>query len=162
MRAREEAGNFVSVADFLKRCGEVVANKKTLESLILAGAMDALGERASLLASVGKMNAYAREHVEKSESSQMGLFAMMEPSAGQSDLDFELEKIEPMSFEERIRGEKLAIGYSVSGHPLDGLEPYIKRRTQGWEVVDQYREMLDSGEDEIEIIAMPTMTMSSE
>src|SRR5690606_7893577 len=44
VRAREEKGRFTSFRDFLSKCGLPVANKRTIESLIKAGAFDGLGE----------------------------------------------------------------------------------------------------------------------
>ena len=103
-------------------------NKKSLESLIFSGALDAFGERASLLASIAKMTAYLKEIEHKNETSQMGLFDMGDaPSAG---VDFELEKASPMTFEERMRGERMTIGYPVSGHPLDGMEDFIQKKSK--------------------------------
>lgn len=46
-------------------------NKKSLEALIQSGAMDAFGERASLMASIPKMSAYQKEIEAKKETSQM-------------------------------------------------------------------------------------------
>ena len=47
-----------------------------------------------------------------------------------------------MTFEERIRGEKQSIGYGVSGHGLDGLKPYIDKRTIGMEHVAEWRKKM--------------------
>ncbi len=52
---------FESIFDFIERTGGEVINKKSLEALIYAGALDAFGERASLLASILKMSAYQKE-----------------------------------------------------------------------------------------------------
>lgn len=55
-------------------------NKKSLESLIYSGALDAFGERNSLLASIPKMTAYLKEIEAKRETQQMGLFDAMDDS----------------------------------------------------------------------------------
>jgi hypothetical protein len=47
-----------------------------------------------------------------------------------------------MSYEEKILGEKQIMGYSVSGHGLDGLKKYIHKRTIGLELVKSFQEKI--------------------
>jgi hypothetical protein len=51
-----------------------------------------------------------------------------------------------MSFEERIKGEKQSIGYSVSGHGLDGLKPFIDKRSIGREFALQFLKDFETSE----------------
>lgn len=95
---------FESLTDFIERTGSEVINKKSLESLIAAGALDAFGERASLLASIPKMSSYQREIEDKKATSQMGLFDLDGASSEASS--FDLERVPPLSFEDRMKGEK--------------------------------------------------------
>ncbi len=106
--------------------------------------MDRFGERASLLASIPKMTAYAKEHEHKNETSQIGLFDL--GHAELEHLKFTLEEAKPLTYEEKIRGEKQSIGYSVSGHALDGLKTYIEKRTIGREHVMAFRKKLEEYE----------------
>lgn len=62
---------FQTIEDFIERTGGDVINKKSLESLIYSGALDAFGERASLLESIPKMIAYLKEIESKRETSQL-------------------------------------------------------------------------------------------
>ena len=103
-------------------------NKKSLESLIYAGALDAFGDRSSLLASTINMTVYLKEIQTKKDTSQTGLFDM--GVEGISASHFDLTKASPMSFEDRMKGEKAMIGYPVSGHPLDGMEEYIRSKSK--------------------------------
>jgi DNA polymerase III alpha subunit len=64
----------------MSRTNGDVINKKSLEALILSGALDRFGERASLMKSISKMTAYAKELEKKKESSQIGLFDLPENS----------------------------------------------------------------------------------
>ena len=73
--------------------------------MIYSGALDAFGERASLLASITKMTAFLKEYEKKTETSQMGLFDLDEAPEDK----FELIQAEPMSFEEKMKGEKMII-----------------------------------------------------
>lgn len=71
IRSALKEGKFTSIEDFIERTGASVINKKSLESLIYSGALDAFGERASLLASIPKMTLYLKEIEKKTETSQM-------------------------------------------------------------------------------------------
>lgn len=119
---------FRTIYDFIERTGWDVINKKSLEALIYAGAMDIFWERASLVKSIEKMSAYQKEIESKKSTSQMWLFDM-----GGNDSErvhFELEKCEPLTFEERMKWEKTMVGYPVSGHPLDGIGEFIKKKSK--------------------------------
>ena len=144
---------FVSLYDFIERTGSDVINKKSLESLIYSGALDAFWDRAALLASIPKMSAYQKEIESKKETSQMGLFDVSERGSGVAS-HFDLEKATPLSFEERMKWEKAIIGYPVSGHPLDGIEEFVRKKSKNinmiydWihkktEVTDNVWEMID-------------------
>ncbi len=126
--AAREVKKFESIYDFIERTGGDVINKKSLESLIYAGALDAFGDRSSLLASTINMTVYLKEIQSKKDTSQTGLFDM--GVEGISASHFDLTKASPMSFEDRMKGEKAMIGYPVSGHPLDGMEEYIRSKSK--------------------------------
>ena len=93
---------YETILDFLTRTTGEVINKKSLEALILSGALDRFGERASLLRSVGTMTAYNKEHEQKTLSAQTGLFDLG-GSENFAEHAFRLETSEPMNFEERLR-----------------------------------------------------------
>lgn len=83
------------------------------------------------------MSAVQKENEKKQATSQIGLFDLGDHST--EHLRFSLEKAQAMTFEERIRGEKQSIGYGISGHGLDGLKPYIDKRTIGIEHIIEWR-----------------------
>ncbi|UZX16016.1 DNA polymerase III subunit alpha [Thermus sp. PS18] len=107
---RERRGPFKSLGDFLKRLDEKVVNKRTLESLIKAGAFDAFGDRARLLASLDPLLRWAAESRERERSGMMGLFAEVEEPS--------LAEVPPLDEITRLRYEKEALGIYVSGHPV--------------------------------------------
>ena len=107
---RERRGPFKSLGDFLKRLDERVVNKRTLESLIKAGAFDAFGDRARLLASLDPLLRWAAESRERERSGMMGLFAEVEEPP--------LAEALPLDEITRLRYEKEALGIYVSGHPV--------------------------------------------
>lgn len=110
LEERERGGRFRSLGDFLKRLDEKVVNKRTLESLIKAGAFDAFGDRARLLASLEPLLRWAAERRERDRSGMMGLFAEVEEPP--------LVEAEPLDEITRLRYEKEALGIYVSGHPV--------------------------------------------
>ncbi|MBP9779920.1 hypothetical protein KBD33_04855, partial [Candidatus Gracilibacteria bacterium] len=130
--------------------------KKTLESLIYSGALDSFGDRASLLQSIQKMTAYLKEIEEKKETSQMGLFDMMNPTGSTASEvhGFTLEESIPMSFEERMKGEKEMIGYPVSGHPLDGLSEFIQKKSKN---TGPIYEWLKSKEEKLHLLEVTSV-----
>ena len=113
----------------------------------MSGALDSLGERASLMASTGSITAYLKEHERKSQSQQIGLFDLGGDSFASHD--FALAKATPMSYEEKIKGEKAIIGYSVSGHALDGLGRYVRAKTLGMEHIRMYQKLLKEHHEKV-------------
>jgi DNA polymerase-3 subunit alpha len=117
LSAREAGGPFTSLFDFLTRVDLRSLNKRASEALICAGALDAFGHRARLLA--GLDSAYAEVQARESET-----------ASGQASLfdtgDSGVERPAPMltevpEWEEQVRlaREKEALGFFISGHPLD-------------------------------------------
>jgi DNA polymerase III subunit alpha len=72
LEERERGGPFKSLGDFLKRLPEQVVNKRALESLVKAGALDAFGDRARLLASLEPLLRWAAEVRERGRQRPRG------------------------------------------------------------------------------------------
>ena len=112
---RERGGRFASIQDFARRVDSKTANKKQLESLICAGAFDTLERnRARLLASVETVVKHVHAAQEARGSSQVSLFGG-EDRGG----DFALAKVDAWSEMERLKKEMEAIGFHLSGHPIE-------------------------------------------
>ncbi|PID86360.1 DNA polymerase III subunit alpha [Candidatus Gracilibacteria bacterium] len=127
IQVREKiGGKFKDLRHFIEECGKEVINKKSLESLILSGAMDDLGLRKQMFISISEIIQFVKKDEKKKETNQIGLFDM-----GCSDFEDELKlkETKEYSFEEKLKGEKEVIGFYVSGHPLDGLQRYCQRRS---------------------------------
>lgn len=152
---------FTDIEDFIERTGGEVINKKSLESLIYSGALDAFGDRASLLKSIPKMTAYLKEIESKRETSQMWIFDMM-GSAEVYGVHFQLEKAPPLTFEARVKGEKEMIGYPVSGHPLDGIREFILQKSKNiWPIHDWIQKQKEATKISQEDIEVPMDTGDS-
>jgi len=113
---RKNQGPYKSFTDFLERVTHKNLNRKSLESLIKAGALDSLGEsRGDLLYNIEEALTYHKESVHL--GSQNSLFGMMADTA--SVPTFKLKSGGTIDPAEKLRWEKELLGLYVSGHPLD-------------------------------------------
>ncbi len=108
---RKRAGLFESLEDFLNRIRHKNFNKKSLEALVMAGALDSFGERGQLMANIESMLEYNKS-VKSMHTDQGSLF-------GGTASHITLKKSEPMKQEQKLLYEKEILGVFVSGHPLD-------------------------------------------
>jgi DNA polymerase III subunit alpha len=123
--AREAEGEFSSLFDFLCRIDLRLCNKRVVEALICAGALDGLdagGGRAQLLA--GLEAAFnAAQHVQRErDSAQASIFGdlMGDDSADTAGIqEPPLPNVEKWVESERLAREKEILGFFISGHPLD-------------------------------------------
>ena len=115
IKEREERGPFESFADFLERVQHKNLNKKSLEALVMSGAMDALGERGAMLGNMEEALNYHKE-CSSGPQSQESLFAGM---AKESVPQFRMKEVAPATAREKLAWEKELLGLYVSGHPLD-------------------------------------------
>jgi DNA polymerase-3 subunit alpha len=126
--SRTEQGEFKSLYDFCERIESRFLNKRVFESLIKSGAMDSVGPREAMLASVDDALTSLQRASRIRESGQHGLFG---GGSAPAAAPFELRDAAPWSEEERLAGEYAMLGFYVSGHPL---EKYASR-LQDWKVV---------------------------
>lgn len=113
---RERGGRFASFADILERVTHRNLNKKSLESLIMCGALDSLGERGQMLANMDSALAYSREQI-KNADTQGSLFGLM--TNQETVPQFKLAPANPAPPLQKLRWEKELLGIYTSGHPLD-------------------------------------------
>jgi DNA polymerase-3 subunit alpha len=113
--SRLGAGEFTTLYDLCERIEAKFLNKRVFESLIKSGAVDSLGPRESMLASVDDALAAVQRATRMRESGQHGLFGA---GAAPARIAFELHAAEPWSEAERLASEYAMLGFYVSGHPL--------------------------------------------
>jgi len=113
--SRLSQGEFRSLYDFCERIESRFLNKRVFESLIKSGAMDSLGARETMLASVDDAVSAQQRAIRARESGQHGLFGT---AAAPAPVAFEMREAEPWSEEERLASEYAMLGFYVSGHPL--------------------------------------------
>jgi DNA polymerase-3 subunit alpha len=120
---------FADLADFAGRINPRIVNKRTLESLIAAGALDTLEpDRARLMSGVDRIIGTASRAADSAAAGQNELFGG--PRDRQPLL---LPVTEPWLPAERLQREHDAIGFYLSAHPLDEYGQILERlRVQGW------------------------------
>ena len=103
-------------------------NRRTLESLINAGALDQLGpHRAVLKATLDVALKIAGQQSKNQESGIVDLFSSVE----QPQEIHEFVEVEKWSDDERLRGEKETLGLYLTGHPIDSFADNLKKMTDG-------------------------------
>jgi len=124
---RDSGGPFADFYDFVERCDSTVLNKRTVESLIKAGAFDTFGHpRQGLLLAheqvIEHTLARRREH-------DMGVMSLFGEGDSEPLFD-ERTVISDVEFDKTVRlaFEKEMLGLYVSDHPLSGYEVALRRR----------------------------------
>ncbi|HKV25508.1 MAG TPA: DNA polymerase III subunit alpha [Candidatus Acidoferrum sp.] len=113
--SRLSAGHFKSLYDLCERIEARYLNKRVFESLIKSGAVDSLGPREAMIASVDDALATVQRATRARESGQHGLFG---GGSAPAPIPFALHEAETWSESERLAGEYAMLGFYVSGHPL--------------------------------------------
>jgi DNA polymerase-3 subunit alpha len=123
---RKKNGRFKSISDFLDRIKDRNLNKKSLESLIKAGALDCFGiDRGILLGNIDLMLEYNKEG-QKHNSDQNSLFGSMTDNSSIPGLKLiETAKVE---MKDKLTWEKELLGLYVSGHPLEKFRSSIEKK----------------------------------
>lgn len=127
LRAREE-GRFESVADFARRVSTRSVNRKAWESLVRAGAFDAMGNRSDILFNMDTILAYASKLQKERATNQADLFGGLADAVKAPEI-----KLEPApqkhSEKERLQWERELLGLYLSAHPLDRYDDYFAEQT---------------------------------
>ncbi len=134
---REEKFAFTSFTDFLERIRHKNLNKKSLESLIKAGALDAFDERGTMLANMEEALEYNKAQG-KEMSGQESLFGIMSDQSSVPVL--RLKPAEPVAKRDRLIWEKELLGLYVSGHPLDDHRAKLEKIGTTIEMVKTLRD----------------------
>jgi DNA polymerase-3 subunit alpha len=122
----EVGGRFKTFWEFCEKVDLRVMNKRVIESLIKAGALDSLGKRAPLFGAIDKAMERAQKAQRDAAQGQAGLFGLFneEPAHGRRGDD--LPNVPDWEEGERLANEKEVLGFFVSGHPLDKYADKIK------------------------------------
>jgi DNA polymerase III subunit alpha len=127
IKAREEVGG--RFKDFWEFCEKVdlrVMNKRVIESLIKAGALDSIGKRKRLSDSIDKAMERAQKAQKDAAQGQAGLFGLFDDVPAHRKHDDDLLQGADWEEGDRLASEKEVLGFFVSGHPLDKYADKIK------------------------------------
>ena len=122
LEAREEDGSFESFFEFLERTDPRSLNKRACEALIAAGALDSLGHRAQLLEGLPDAHAEVSARRQERELGQASLFG----AVGIERPAPPLPAVPEWTERERLANEKEALGFFISGHPLDRFRQVVR------------------------------------
>ncbi len=127
VQARKETGAFKNIFDFCARVDLRLVNKKCLESLVQAGAFDAIGgHRAQYFESIESATAFGLRRREQELSGQAGLFDTSGGTEEQVVIYPALPELRHWTEFEKLQHEKNVLGFYVSGHPLLKYEHEVK------------------------------------
>ncbi|EKD33375.1 MAG: hypothetical protein ACD_76C00042G0006 [uncultured bacterium] len=124
IKEREERGGYKDLTDFATRVTHKAFNKKSIEALIKAGALDRFAERKQLLENIEQLLQFNRRVHDDKITSQTSLFGST-PSF--SDAQIKLPKTQPASSAEILKWEKEILGLYVSSHPYADADKHLKK-----------------------------------
>lgn len=126
IESRKESGAFKDLFDLCLRVDLRKMNRRVLEALINSGSFDSFGlTRASLHASLELVLQSAEQHFQAVAEGQHDLFSTDEPVAASVNMIIRPE----FSDEEKLQGEKDALGFYLTGHPIQRYEYELKNIT---------------------------------
>jgi DNA polymerase-3 subunit alpha len=126
LAARETLGRFTSFYEFVESVEARQLNKRVLESLIRAGAMDGLSaHRAQMIAVTDRAVERAQKLQRARDSGQHGLFggSSLQAEAPAPEI---LPEVEEWPEHEILAAEYATLGFYISGHPLDKYAGRLK------------------------------------
>lgn len=130
LATRDESGVFDSLDDLCRRASPGSVNKRVLEALIKAGAVDALGpNRASLWGHLGSALRGADQFHKNRAAGQNDMFGLGDPV--ESDEPELIVNLPDWVDRERLRGEKDTLGLYLSGHPINEYLEELSKFTHG-------------------------------
>jgi DNA polymerase-3 subunit alpha len=118
---RKKEGPYKDIFEFCRRIDLRKANRRVMESLVRAGALDGLGKnRATLMLQLPLALKLAEQHHEMEARGQNDLFGMGEPQPAEaSHAQVIPDDVEEWEEEQRLQGEKETLGLYLTGHPID-------------------------------------------
>lgn len=135
--ARKTGGPFVSLLDFCQRVDSRSVNKRTLEALVKAGALDSLQPgtkdqaRASLFAAIAETTKAAEQSSRNAAIGVQDMFGEISPVHTPASIGAASRpRARPWSEQHRLASERETLGLYLSGHPIDEFLPELGRMTK--------------------------------
>ena len=134
---RKANGPYKTIENFLERVKSKDLNKKTLESLIKSGALDAFGERNELLSNIETLLSFSRE---VTKSTALGQSSLFESSSVMLPHYLKLRPAKPSEKKERLSWEKELLGLYVTEHPFTQFETKLSGNVLRIADLPEYKE----------------------
>ena len=147
IKDREAFGPYKDLHDFIARTQEGGANKRCIESMILAGAFDCFGANRSQLMSVFES---IIESVSKDlKNKANGQFSLFDDSQVSASVQVKLPDISEYNKATKLKFEKQVLGLYLSGHPLDNYLDEFQKFTFNASMIENIgEEIVEDDEDE--------------
>ena len=139
--AERAHGKYTDLADFCRRVDPTKLNRRVLEALIMAGALDALAaNRASLMLQLPDAIKAAEQHLRDKQSGQNDMFGAAMGSTTPV-LKIDLPTVPEWPLEQKLQGERDTLGHYLSGHPTDPWKDELAQLSTCplGEIVDRYQ-----------------------
>jgi DNA polymerase-3 subunit alpha len=133
LQSRSEGGPFESLFDFCRRVDTAAVNRRVIESLIKCGAFDSTQvSRARMIGALDDAMRAGQSHQRDQLSNQIDIFGMLGSPAqgGKKPRDIYLQ-VDEWSAQESLAFEKEALGFYITGHPLDKFDRVLKKIASG-------------------------------
>jgi DNA polymerase-3 subunit alpha len=149
LQSREKEGPFQSLFNFCRRVDLTAVNRRVIESLIKCGAFDSTRvSRARMTAVLDEAMRAGQAFQRDSQSNQIDIFGLL---GGGSKLprkpDGAYPEVEEWSAQQSLGFEKEALGFYISGHPLDKYDRVIKKISSG--TISEIKEKPSAGDVKI-------------
>jgi DNA polymerase-3 subunit alpha len=133
LRSREGDGVFDSLFDFCRRVDLTAVNRRVIENLIKCGAFDSTGiSRARMNAALDEAMRAGQAYQRDQQSNQIDIFAMLgAPAKGGKRAGDLYPQAQEWTQQESLAFEKEALGFYITGHPLDKYDRVIKKIAGG-------------------------------
>ncbi|MFH1171664.1 MAG: DNA polymerase III subunit alpha [bacterium] len=115
LRERKANGPYQGIEDFLGRIGTKDLNRKSLECLVKAGALDGFAERNQMLSNIETLLQFARQTEKAAANGQTNLFGMLPADHAPT---LKLRPSDPVTDEQKLSWERELLGLYLSSHPL--------------------------------------------
>ena len=128
LAARDEDGPFKSLFDLCERVDMRKVNRRVLESLVKCGAFDSTGaHRAQLFAALDEAIEHGQKLGRDREGGQSNMFGIFADAAPAAEPVFDLPDLAPWEEADALAYEKEALGFYITGHPLERFSEEVAR-----------------------------------